>query len=65
MPVWPVHARKIGGFFGGGEFHPQNGEQYQQNPQKAHPCASLRRLSHQAWKSADDSDLQVTSRKKV
>jgi len=40
-----------------GRFHPQNGEQCQRNPQKAHPCASPRRLSHQAWKSVDGSDL--------
>ena len=26
-------------------------------PQKAHPCASLRRLSHQAIESVDGSDL--------
>ena len=36
---------------------PQNGEQYQRKPQKAHPCASPRSLSHQAWKSVDGSDL--------
>ena len=41
----PIHAPKIGGF---GGFHPQNGEQCQRDPQKAHPCASPRRLSHQA-----------------
>ena len=33
-------------------------------PQKAHPCVCLRRLSHQACKSVDGSDLQVSSRKK-
>jgi len=26
-------------------------------PKKTHPCASLRRLSHHAWKSVDVSDL--------
>ena len=31
-------------------FHPQNEEQYQRNPKKAHLCASPRRLRHQAWK---------------
>jgi len=40
-----------------GVFHPQNGEQCQRNPQKAHPGASPRRLSHQAWKSVVASDL--------
>jgi len=40
-----------------GVFHLQNGEQYQRYPQKAHPCASPRRLSHEAWKSVDGSDL--------
>ena len=50
----PIHSPKIGVFLG---FHPQNGEQCQWNPQNAHPCASPRRLSHQAWKSVDGSDL--------
>ena len=50
----PIHAPKIG-VFGGS--HPQNGEQCQRNPQKAHPCANPRRLSHQAWKSVGGSDL--------
>ena len=40
-----------------GDFTPQNGEQCQRSPQKAHPCASPRRLSHPAWKSVDGSDL--------
>ena len=38
---------------GFGVFHLQNEEQYQRNPPKAHPCASPRRLSRQAWKSVD------------
>ena len=50
----PIDAPKNGGF---GKFHPQNGEQCQRNPQKAHTCASPRRLSHQTWKSVDGSDL--------
>jgi len=37
----PIHAFKIVGL---GGFYPQNGEQYQRNPQKASP----RRSSHQA-----------------
>ena len=32
-------------------------EQCQRNPQKAHSCASPRRLSHHARKSVDASDL--------
>ena len=40
----PIHAPKIGVLV----FHLQNEEQYQRNPQKAYPCASPRRLSHQA-----------------
>ena len=39
----PIHAPKMV-FFGGGGFHPQNGEQYQRNPQEADPCASPRRF---------------------
>ena len=31
-------------FFWGGGFHPQNGDQYQRNPQEADPCASPRRF---------------------
>ena len=50
----PIHAPKIGVL---GVFHPENGKQCQRNPQKAHPCANPRRLSHQAWKSVDASDL--------
>jgi len=38
-------------------FWPLNREQYEKIPQKAHPCASPRRLSHHAWKSIDGSDL--------
>ena len=49
-----IHAPKIGVF---GVFHPQNGEQCQRNPQKAHPCASPRRLNQQTWKSVVASDL--------
>jgi len=30
---------------------PPNGEQYQQNRQKAHPCASPRLLSHETYLS--------------
>jgi len=39
------------------EFDPINGQQYQWNLKKVHPCTSLRRLSHQARKSANRSYL--------
>ena len=38
-----IHAPKIGVF---GLFDPQNGEQYQRRPKKAHPCVSPCHLSH-------------------
>jgi len=56
----PIRRAKLG-FLG---IHPPNWEQYQRNPQKAHPCASSCRLSHQAWKSVDGCDLLVSCRKK-
>ena len=56
----PIHDQKIGVC---GGFHLQNGEQHQRNTQKAHPCASPRRLSHQAWKSVDGSDLWVPEKR--
>ena len=37
----PIHAPKIGVF---GEFCPQNGEQYEREPQKAHAWAETRRI---------------------
>ena len=40
-----------------GVFHLQIEEQYQRNPQMAHPCACPRRLSHEAWKFVNGSDL--------
>jgi len=50
----PIQAPKIGVFVG---FYPLNGEQCQQNPKRAHSCASPRRLSHHAQKSINASDL--------
>ena len=44
----PIHAPKIG-FFGG--FCPQNGEQYERDPQKAHPWAETRRMTYRSSKS--------------
>ena len=37
---------------------------HRSNPQKDHPCAETRRLSHKAWKSVQRFDLGVGSRKK-
>jgi len=49
----PIHAPNRF-FLGEGGFYFLNVLQYQQNPHKAHPCASPRRLSHhQAIKSVD------------
>lgn len=70
MTVWifhafglktPIHARKIRVL---GEFDPLNGQKCQRIPKKAHPYASPRRLSHQARKSTDPSDLYVSSQKR-
>ena len=44
----PVHAPKIGVL---GGFYPQNGEQYEQDPQKAHPWAGTRRMMYISSKS--------------
>jgi len=49
----PIYAPKIGVL---GVCDPKMGA-ISMKPQKAHPCASPRRLSHQAWKSVDGSDL--------
>ena len=46
--VWLENAYSRPEKWGFGEILPPNGEQYQRNPQKAHPCASPRRLSHHA-----------------
>jgi len=43
----PIHAPKIG-FLG---FYPQNGEQYERDPQKAHPWAESRRMTYRSSKS--------------
>jgi len=39
----PIHASKIGVFVG---FYPQNGEQYERDPQKAHPWVETRRMTY-------------------
>ena len=43
-----IHAPKIG-FFGG--FYPQNGEQYERDPQKAHTWAETRRMTYRQNRS--------------
>ena len=58
LKIWNFNFAVLGGF------RPQNGQQYQRSPQNAHPCASPRRLSHQAWKSVDGSDLWVHEKSK-
>ena len=45
----PIHAPKNGVF---GRFCPQNGEQYERDPQKAHPWAETRRMTYRSSKSA-------------
>ena len=42
-----------------GVYHPQNGQQYQGNPQKAHSCTSLHRLSHHEIKKAQINKIFV------
>ena len=44
---------------------PPNMVIYRSKPQKDHPCAETRRLSHKAWKSVQRFDLRVGSRKKI
>ena len=44
----PIYAPEIGGF---GGFCPQNGEQYERDPQKAHPWAETRRTTYRSSKS--------------
>jgi len=44
----PIHAPKIGVF---GGFCPQNGEQYERDPQKAHSWVETRRMTYRSSKS--------------
>jgi len=46
----PIHAPKIRVF---GGFYPQNGEQYERDPQKAHPWAEARRMTYRSSKSVN------------
>jgi len=43
---------------------PPNVVTHRSKPQKALPCAETRRLSHKAWKSVEQFDLDAGSRKK-
>ena len=61
MKVWifclfgweiPIHAPKISVLF-----NPLNMEQYQGNPQKAHPCVKTRRMTYRSLKSVHWCDL--------
>ena len=47
-----------------GHIFPKYGH-HRSNPQKDHPCAETRRLSHKAWKSGQRFDLGALLRKKV
>ena len=55
----PIHAPKIGVF---GKFCPQNGEQYERDPQKAHPWAETRRMTYRSSKSDHVSALGASRR---
>jgi len=57
LPVWLENAYlrpKIVFFW---NFTPKIGSNINEIPKKAHRCASPRRLSHQAWKYVDGSEL--------
>jgi len=43
----PIHTPKIGAF---GGFYPQNGEQYERDPQRAHPWAETGRMTYRSSK---------------
>jgi len=57
----PIHAPKIEVL---GWFDPLNGEQYQCNPQKAHPCVETRRTTYRLLKSVRWCDLCAWLRNK-
>ena len=48
------------GFLGG--FYPQNGEQYERDPQKAHPWAETRRMTYRSSKSVHVCGLGASRR---
>ena len=51
-------------FWGFGGIFPPNMATHRSNPQKDHPWAETRRLSHKGWKSVKRFDLGAGSRKK-
>ena len=55
----PIHAPKIGVF---GGFCPQNKQQYQRDPQKAHPWAETRRMTYKSSKSLHVCGLGASRR---
>ena len=55
----PIHAPKIGVF---GGFCPQNGEQYERDPEKAHPWAETRRMTYRSSKSVHICALGASRR---
>jgi len=55
----PIYAPKIWVF---GGFCPQNGEQYERDPQKAHPWAETRRMTYRSSKSVHFCALGVSRR---
>ena len=54
-----IHAPKIGVF---GGCYPQNGEQYERDPQKAHPWAETRRMTYRLSKSVHFCALGASRR---
>ena len=55
----PIHAPKIGVF---GGFCPQNGKQYERDPQKAHPWAETRRMTYRSSNSVHFCGLGASRR---
>ena len=55
----PIHAPKIGIFWG---FYPQNWEQYERDPQKAHPWAETRHMTYRSSKSVHVCELGASRR---
>ena len=54
----PIHAPKIGGL----GFYPQNGEQYERDPHKAHDWAETRRMTYRSSKSVHLCRLAASRR---
>jgi len=56
-----IYATRIGVL---GRFDPLNGEQYQRNPQKTHPCMETHRMTYTLSKSVYWCDLCASKKKK-